>query len=82
MPSADNPLMQKQIGSRAADEFTALHDAAIMEQRWVIEGNYSRLLTQRLERATGFILLDAPATISLYRADPDSASTRLALRCR
>lgn len=52
---------------RPPAEFAALHDAAIAGNRWVIEGNYSRLLPQRLERATGFILLDVPTTISLYR---------------
>ncbi|MEG8041190.1 AAA family ATPase [Sphingomonas sp. LR60] len=52
---------------RPPDEFAALHDTAITGDRWVIEGNYSRLLPQRLERATGFILLDVPTTTSLYR---------------
>ena len=52
---------------RPPAEFAALHDAAITGNRWVIEGNCSRLLPQRLERATGFILLDVPTTISLYR---------------
>ena len=52
---------------RPPDEFAALHDAAIARMGWVIEGNYSRLLPQRLERATGFILLDVPTTTSLYR---------------
>lgn len=53
--------------SRPPDEFAALHDTAITGNRWVIEGNYSRLLPQRLERATGFILLDVPTTTSLFR---------------
>lgn len=52
---------------RPANEFAALHDAAILGARWVIEGNYSRLLPQRLERATGLVLLDVPTTTSLYR---------------
>lgn len=52
---------------RPADEFAALHDEAIAGARWVIEGNYSRLLPQRLEKATGFILLDVPTVTSLYR---------------
>lgn len=52
---------------RSPDEFAILHDLAITGDRWVIEGNYSRLLPQRLERATGFILLDVPTTTSLYR---------------
>jgi adenylate kinase family enzyme len=52
---------------RPADEFAALHDAAIMGPHWVIDGNYSRLLPQRLRRATGFVLLDVPTVVSLYR---------------
>lgn len=52
---------------RPESEFIALHDEAIQGERWVIDGNYSRCLPQRLERATGFILLDAPTTISLFR---------------
>jgi len=52
---------------RPSDASAALHDAAIARPGWVIEGNYSRLLPQRLERATGFILLDVPPTTSLYR---------------
>ena len=52
---------------RPGEEFAALHDRAIEGDRWVMEGNYSWLLPQRLERATGVILLDAPAATSLLR---------------
>ncbi|KPH87290.1 AAA family ATPase [Komagataeibacter intermedius] len=52
---------------RDPEDFRMLHDAEILGARWVIEGNYSRLLPQRLERASGFILLDVPTTVSLYR---------------
>jgi adenylate kinase family enzyme len=52
---------------RPSDDFAALHDTAITGDHWVIEGNYSRLLPQRLARATGFILLDVPTSTSLYR---------------
>jgi adenylate kinase family enzyme len=52
---------------RPAQEFAALHDAAILGERWVMEGNYSRLLPQRLARATGFILLDVDMARGLYR---------------
>ena len=52
---------------RPADEFAALHNEAIKGSRWIIEGNYSWLLPQRLDRATGFILLDVPMPVSLYR---------------
>lgn len=52
---------------RPADEFTALHQEVVAGTRWVVEGNYSRLFPQRLARATGFILLDIPTSLSLYR---------------
>jgi adenylate kinase family enzyme len=52
---------------RPPAEFTALHDAAIDGDAWVIEGNYSRLMPQRLERATGIILLDPPRLPALFR---------------
>jgi adenylate kinase family enzyme len=52
---------------RPEAEFIALHDEAIKGELWVMEGNYSRCLPQRLERATGFVLLDVPTTTSLFR---------------
>ena len=48
-------------------EFQTLHDAAIGTPRWVIDGNDSQLLPQRLARATGFILLDISTPLSLVR---------------
>ena len=53
--------------ARRADEFLALHDEAITGERWVIDGNYSKCLPQRLERATGLILLDVSTAASLLR---------------
>lgn len=38
-------------------EFLAMHDEAITHDRWVMEGNYSKLFPQRIARATGIILL-------------------------
>lgn len=52
---------------RPAADFLALHDAAIAGERWVMDGNYTRCLPQRLARATGVILLDAPTAVSLFR---------------
>lgn len=52
---------------RAYDDFVALHDAAIAGGCWVIEGNYSRCLPQRLKRATGMILLETSTLVSLWR---------------
>jgi adenylate kinase family enzyme len=52
---------------RPFSDFQELHGASILSPRWVIDGNYSRLLPQRLARATGLILLDASTALSLFR---------------
>lgn len=39
-------------------EFHALHGAAIAEDAWVMDGNYSELMPQRFERATGVVVID------------------------
>ena len=57
-------------------EFQRLHDTAIEAPRWVIDGNYSRLLPQRLARATGWILLDISTPRSLFRYIRRSLSSR------
>jgi adenylate kinase family enzyme len=52
---------------RPDEEFITLHDAALLGASWVIDGNYSRCLPQRLARATGLVLLDASTATSLLR---------------
>ena len=52
---------------RPSADFKLLHNEAIQERCWVMDGNYSQVLPQRLERATGLILLDISAPLSLYR---------------
>lgn len=52
---------------RPYEEFKALHDDAILGDSWAMDGNYSRLLPQRLARATGIILLDTSTVTSLLR---------------
>ena len=52
---------------RPDEEFIALHDEALSGARWVMDGNYSRCLPQRLARATGVILLDTSTATSLLR---------------
>lgn len=52
---------------RPVDEFISLHDMAIKEDSWVIDGNYRKYLSQRLSRATGLILLDVSTPSSLLR---------------
>lgn len=43
---------------RSDQEFAALHDEAITHERWVMDGNYSKLMPQRLARTTGIIWLN------------------------
>ncbi|WIJ26820.1 AAA family ATPase [Devosia sp. RR2S18] len=45
---------------RPTEDFHALHAAAIAEPEWVMDGNYSEILPQRLARATGIVVVDAP----------------------
>lgn len=52
---------------RLREAFHALHDEAIQGERWVIEGNYSSCMPQRLARATGVIILDVSTWTSLWR---------------
>ncbi|MFT3967928.1 MAG: AAA family ATPase [Sphingobium sp.] len=52
---------------RSDAEFVALHDEALAGDAWVMDGNYSLCLRQRLGRATGVIKLDASTTTSLVR---------------
>lgn len=52
---------------RPKAEFVALHDDAISQEKWVIEGNYSATLGARLARATGVILLEMPRAGNVLR---------------
>ncbi len=52
---------------RPDEEFAALHDHATLGQSWVMEGNYSKLMPARLERATGIVLLGANRWANLVR---------------
>ncbi|CAB3722592.1 AAA family ATPase [Achromobacter piechaudii] len=53
--------------ARPKDEFLRLHDEAIQQEQWVMDGNYTSSIGPRLERATGLILLDLPTATSLFR---------------
>ena len=44
---------------RPEEEFAALHDKAILEPGWVMDGCYSRLAPQRVRRATAILLINA-----------------------
>ena len=52
---------------RPEAEFLALHESAVQQERWVMEGNYTRYLGSRLARATGLIMLDISMPVMLRR---------------
>ncbi|SMQ65526.1 Adenylate kinase [Devosia lucknowensis] len=52
---------------RPRHDFHALHAQAVAEDGWVIEGNYFALLQERLDRATGVILLGTRRVPALFR---------------
>lgn len=52
---------------RPEAEFKALHDQAVLEDKWVMDGNYSRLMMTRFQRATGVILLTSNRWVRLAR---------------
>ena len=49
------------------EEFDQKLDAVLMEDKWIIDGNYSRTLEKRLQRADTVIFLDYPTLTCLYR---------------
>ena len=52
---------------RPREEFHALQREAIAEDAWVMDGNYSALVNERLARATGAIVLDDNHWLRLAR---------------
>ena len=44
--------------SVSQEEFDRRHEAALVEDRWIIDGNFNRTITQRLERCDTVIYLD------------------------
>jgi adenylate kinase family enzyme len=48
-------------------DFAARHENAVKQDSWIIEGNYSRHMSARLERATGAILITSNRYLRLGR---------------
>ncbi|MCH5187824.1 MAG: AAA family ATPase [Oscillospiraceae bacterium] len=49
------------------DEFDALLTAELKKDKWIIDGNFSRTLNMRLQRADTVIFLDYPSPVCLLR---------------
>ena len=52
---------------RDIGQFHALHDAAILEDAWVMDGNYTVIMPQRYARATGIVVIDDHFLNRYYR---------------
>lgn len=52
---------------RSEHDFLMMHDQLIQDEQWIIDGNYTRYLNMRVEKATGLILLDISLPIMLKR---------------
>lgn len=53
--------------ARPAEEFARLHAEAVAEAFWVMDGNYSRHMPERLARATSIVWLALPLSICVHR---------------
>lgn len=49
------------------EEWDSQVEAFAMREQWIIDGNYSRTLEQRMRRADLIVLLDMPRWLCLYR---------------
>lgn len=52
---------------RPDGEFERVHGEVMSTEQWVVDGNYSRWLPERLQRATGLVLLDASTAARVVR---------------
>lgn len=52
---------------RPKEDFRADHDRMIQKERWIMDGNYSETMPQRLSRATSVIWLDPPLAGCILR---------------
>lgn len=62
-----NHMPHTEWVERPKADFVALHDAAIEQPEWVIDGGYSRVMPQRIARASGIIVLTDGLAIRYWR---------------
>lgn len=63
---------------RPEEDFVALHDQAIQNERWIMDGNYSRLMPKRFERATGVMLLTSNHWVRLALSETNPGQSKRA----
>ena len=64
----DQLFWRDNWASVPAEEFDALLRIELAKDEWIIDGNFSRTLEMRLERADTVIWLDYPMLVSLFGA--------------
>jgi adenylate kinase family enzyme len=57
-------------------DYRARHDAAIAEERWIVDGVYSRHFGKRLKRADAIVLFVVPTPLTLFRIAKRVAAMR------
>lgn len=63
----DQVLMNVNWTAKPKDEQAAIHEELVKADRWIIEGNWSHTLEERVERAQLILYLDCPLWVSLLR---------------
>lgn len=67
---------------RDKEEFRSIVRNLILKDKWVIDGNYSRTLAERIEKTDFIIFFDFPSYFCVYRILKRSFKTKLGLEKR
>ena len=54
----DRHLLTRSLDKREPDEYTRIHQKLILEENWIIDGNYEKVLRERISRATLVVFLE------------------------
>ena len=52
---------------KSREEFDSILTEELQKDRWIIDGNYSRTISMRLERADTVVFMDYPSVVCAYR---------------
>lgn len=63
----DRELLHGNFLKHPIEKRIELHEALITKESWVIDGNYHKLLPQRVSRATLVVFIDATRIVTLPR---------------
>lgn len=63
----DRELLHGQFVSLGLQEQRRIHNEIISKEEWIIDGRYSKLLPDRLSRATMVIIIDTPRSQAIFQ---------------